>query len=138
MASSSGVGSASCSSGGSGRAPSDVWKFFEKKKEAKKAKCTVCGKELAFHGGTSNLRDHLLKMHPLSYQKPQRGSIDTFLKPRQCSEARIKEITERIASILALDLRPLRTVEWAKLCNVNYISTKVRRSSKASQRSPEG
>ena len=101
MGSSSGAGSASCSSGGSGRA--DVWKFFEKKKEAKKVKCTVCGKELAFHGGTSNLRDHLLKMHPLSYQKPQRGSIDTFLKPRQCSEARAKEIMERIVSMLALD-----------------------------------
>jgi len=60
MASSSRSGSASCSSGGSGRTPSDVCKFFEKKKEAKKAICTVCGKALAFHGGTSNLHDHLL------------------------------------------------------------------------------
>ncbi len=99
------------SSSGSGRVQSDVWKFFEKRKEAKKAKCQLCNKELAFHGGTSNLRDHLSKVHPLSYRKPQPGGIDTFVKPRQCSEARAKEITERIARMLALDLRPLRTVE---------------------------
>ena len=108
-AGSSGSG-ASCSDSGS-RSRSDVWKFFEKKKEIKKAKCTLRGKELAFHGGTSNLREHLLKVHPLLYQKPQRGDIDTFFKPKQCSEARAKEITERVARMLALDLKPLRTVE---------------------------
>ena len=63
------------------------------------------------HGETSNLREHLLKVHPLSYQKPQCGDIDTFFKPKQCSEARAKEITECVARMLALDLKPLRTVE---------------------------
>ena len=112
-----GSGSRSSSGSSSGRVPSDVWKFFEKQKETKKAKCTLCCKELAFHGGTSNLRDHLLKVHPLSYRKPetrsrvQLGALDSFVKPRQCSEARSREITQRIAHMLALDLRPLRTVE---------------------------
>ena len=61
-------------------------------------------------GGTSsNLREHLLTQHPLNY-KPKASSkkqatLDSFSKPRHYSEARTKDITDRIVSMLALDLR---------------------------------
>ena len=53
----------------SARVVSDMLEFFEKNAEAKKAKCRLCSEELAFHGGTTNLRDHLLKVHPLHCKK---------------------------------------------------------------------
>ena len=49
---------------------SDVWKYFEKSAEFNKAKCS---KLLSYRGGTSNLREHLLTQHPLSY-KPKASS----------------------------------------------------------------
>lgn len=39
---------------------SDVWQYFTKGKERKKAKSQLCSKELAFHSGTTNLREHLM------------------------------------------------------------------------------
>ena len=50
---------------------SDVWEFFEKNAEAKKVKFSLCSKQLIFHEGTTNLRDHLLKVHPLRYKKSE-------------------------------------------------------------------
>ena len=41
---------------------SDVWRCFEKIKEEKKAKCILCLRKLAYHRGTSNLREHLVKI----------------------------------------------------------------------------
>ena len=42
---------------------SDIWQYFTKGKERKKAKCQLSSKELAFHSGTTNLREHLMKRH---------------------------------------------------------------------------
>ena len=47
---------------------SDVWNYFTKDKERKKAKCQLCSKELAFHSGTTNLRDHLMSRHSGTYK----------------------------------------------------------------------
>ena len=44
------------------RVKSEVWEFFVKKD--KLALCKVCNKEHAYHGGTSNLQDHLSCAHP--------------------------------------------------------------------------
>ncbi len=41
----------------SNRVRSDVWQFFKKSGE-KSALWKLCNKEYAYHGGTSNLRDH--------------------------------------------------------------------------------
>ena len=38
---------------------SDVWQYY---KEHKKAKCQLCSKELVFHNGTTNLREHLMNI----------------------------------------------------------------------------
>lgn len=70
------------------RPSSDVWKYFVKLKEARKAECKHCLKKVAYHGGTSNLLEHLLKVHPLNYQTPstkRQLSINNCLKPKLCS-----------------------------------------------------
>ena len=85
----------------SARVVSDMREFF-KNAEAKKAKCSLCSKELVFHGGTTNLHDHLLKVHPLHYKKKTKTSVRAkqgalnslfFLRPRQCSGACFQELT---------------------------------------------
>ena len=46
---------------------SDVWDFFEKLPDTdKKVRCILCHpqKDFAFHGGTTNLREHLSSKHP--------------------------------------------------------------------------
>ena len=46
---------------------SDVWKCFTKTPDKKKAICSICHKELAYSGGTTNLCDHVSSKHPLQY-----------------------------------------------------------------------
>ena len=50
------------------RVKSEVWEFFVKKD--KSALCKICNKEYAYHGGTSNLRDHLMRAHPSKLKSP--------------------------------------------------------------------
>jgi len=94
---------------------SDVWKFYERTDDGKKVKCILCSppKELVYHGGTSNLRDHVNRQRPLKY-KPDtvQTSLEAYGKKKQaCSDARAKQITELIVRMVALDLRPMRLVE---------------------------
>ena len=53
-------GSSTLSADSSGKHKSDVWQYFTKDKERKKAKCQLCSKEFVFHSGTTNLREHLM------------------------------------------------------------------------------
>ena len=96
---------------------SDVWTWFTKLKEEKKAQCRLCDKKLAYHGGTTNLRDHLLYVHPLKYstkQQPVRQAVmDNFLKKKACSSVRSKEITDKVVKMIITDMRPIRMVECA-------------------------
>lgn len=105
---------------------SDIWKWFRKieVEGKKKAKCMVCFKALAYHGSTTNLHDHLEGLHPLHYKKmPSKeqgtvgGTICLDTVP-QCSDARVKEITNKIAEVIALDLRPVHMVEGKGFCNL--------------------
>ncbi|XP_062142940.1 uncharacterized protein LOC133850771 [Drosophila sulfurigaster albostrigata] len=43
---------------------SKVWQFFEKSKDGKFAKCKSCAKIYKTSGNTTNLRDHLRRLHP--------------------------------------------------------------------------
>ena len=99
---------------------SDVWKYFSKDKDRKKATCQLCSKELAFKSGTTNLREHLMSKHCGTYKsqstkcasKEKQGTLlQTFSKPKRCSNARAKEITDHIANFVALDMRPINAVE---------------------------
>ena len=74
--------------------------MFTKYKERKKAKRQLCSKELAFHSGTTNLREHLMNKHSGSYKgdgakkKEKQGTLQAFTRPKRCSEAGAKEITK--------------------------------------------
>ena len=69
--------------------------IFTRDKERKKAKCQLCSKELAFHSGTTNLREHLVSKRSREYKtdsksetKKQETLFQTLTKPKCCSEAR--------------------------------------------------
>ena len=111
---------------------SDVWDHFRKKE--KTAVCCYCEKELAFCGGTTNLRDHLTRIHPLKYtpegEKNKASSskpIDTFVRKTVCSEGHARKITSLMVEMLVLDLRPAATVEgdgFKRL--INYLEPNYR------------
>ena len=100
-------------SGTSKRSPSDVWKHFIKMKETRKAECKICQKKLAYHGGTTNLRENLVKVHPLVYKQesPKQLFLQSCMRPKFCSPARTKAITDKIVRMIILDLRPICVVE---------------------------
>ena len=97
----------------------DVWKHFEKFDEQNKAICKLCNKELAYRGGTINLREHLKSKQSLTY-KPATTTQATILKHTTlsscaklhfCSKAQLQAITDKIANMITLDLRPIHIVE---------------------------
>ena len=101
-----------------------MWLFFERCEESPSAKCTICGKLLALRGGTSNLRDHLTKLHGSTYEKAVKGSghkgketsgetLDAFVRTKSCSATGSREITHKIATMIVVDMRPIRMVECA-------------------------
>ena len=71
----------------------------------KKGKCLLCNphKEIVFHGGTTNLHEHLASQHPFNYSTKQQD----FSKCSCCSEAHSIEITELIVEMVVVDMRPL-------------------------------
>lgn len=92
---------------------SDVWNHFEELVGQKKAKYLRCDREpLSYHGGTTNLRDHLKSQHPDIHKRhiTQRNILD-YAKRVRCSETRSKEITDLIVKMVSVDLRPLHTGE---------------------------
>jgi hypothetical protein len=100
------------------RQDSDVWDFMVKIEADKdKVKCQLCSKLLAFHGGTSTLREHLLAKHPLQYSCSKDRSRTTGKQPsmlsfmgKRCDNARATKITGLIAQMICRDLRPLNIV----------------------------
>ena len=99
------------------RKVSDVWEYFEKIADTKKAMCRICKKEFAYLGGTTNLRNHLTSKHTFHYFPERRPeskkstTLDGFIKPAKCSDARMKDITDRVTQMIVQDLRPIRIVE---------------------------
>ena len=102
---------------------SDVWSYFEKVEDGRKAKCSLCSKMLTFCGGTTHLWEHLTSKHPFQYEakrnskatrpfQAQQRKLDTFVKQWNCSESRATEIAEQIADLVVLDLKPIASVEW--------------------------
>uniref|UniRef100_A0A1X7SFL6 BED-type domain-containing protein n=1 Tax=Amphimedon queenslandica TaxID=400682 RepID=A0A1X7SFL6_AMPQE len=71
---------------------------------------------LAYHGGTTSMKNHLSSHHPscLSASEVTCSSVqslDNFTVQKKCPAERSKEITKRIAEMVARDLRPLSLVE---------------------------
>ena len=55
----------------------DIWNYFIKDKECKKAKCLLCLKELTFHSGKTNLREHLMNRHSGSTRASESSLLAT-------------------------------------------------------------
>ena len=109
----------------SSRKVSDVWKYFTKTSDKKKAVCSICQKELSYSGGTTNLCDHLTLKHTLQYFPTSRATtgsktttLDGFVKSSKCSESRAKSIMDRVSQMIVQDLRPIRIVEYKGFKNL--------------------
>ena len=117
------VNSRSSSKSYSRQVKSEVWEFFVKKD--KSALCKICNKEYAYHGGNSNLRDHLTHVHPSKLHSPlNQSSLDPYLSYSKCSDARAKRIMEHIVDVVIRDLRPAALVEGAGFkVLMNYVES---------------
>ena len=101
---------------------SQVWNFFTKK-NAKSVVCVLCSKSLVYHGGTSSMLQHLSRKHPAkNIVKTSDGrkqtSIDGFTRKRSCSNERAAAISDRIASFIVKDLRPINLVAGRGFLNL--------------------
>ena len=112
---------------------SGVWEFFDKPEEKesndaskktsknRKIPCKLCDLQLADGGGISNLMNHFQAKHPQEYRRLVKNSESARAKEKQivlnhsilrvCNSQRAAAITERVATFVALDLRPMRVVE---------------------------
>ena len=100
-------------SGESSTVRSDVWKWFKKVSDSTKVECILCSKTVAYRGGTTNLRNHLVYKHPLIYKpkaqskgeegSSKQGTLDAVVKSHYCSEAKAKVITDKILMMIALE-----------------------------------
>ena len=95
---------------------SDVWDHF--KKGEKIAKCKHRDRELSFCGGTTNLRDHLLRKHGKQYQSKKEndvdkrhGKIDKFVLKTTCSTTRARKIIQLLVDMEAIDAQPAAIIE---------------------------
>ena len=96
-----------------------VWEYMTRMNDSQVA-CNQCSKTLSFHGSTSSLSSHLTALHSLEdprkpeVESPLRiRSMESFVvrKNKQVHPERAKEITAKIAEFLAIDMRPISTVE---------------------------
>ena len=90
----------------------DVWNFFDKTGH-KTVKCKLCNKSYAYHGGTTNLHNHLNRVHCNEYKTKSKHdpSLDAFIAQSKCPTSRVKRITDLIADMVAQDPRPAALVE---------------------------
>ena len=94
------------------------------------AVCVHCEKELSYCKTTTNLRDHLIRIHPNKYftaekketTKSQKTKIDSFVTKTVYSKGHVKKITNLIIEMIVLDLRPAAMVECTGFkCLINYL-----------------
>ncbi|XP_065115787.1 E3 SUMO-protein ligase ZBED1-like [Paramisgurnus dabryanus] len=105
----------------SGIRKSKVWMHFEMvKDDPKKVKCKLCQQLMSYHSSTTNMAFHLKRIHP-QYQTDDGSSSSTGAAPKltqrkldlrpPLSEKRKRDITDKIAEFIALDMRPVNVVE---------------------------
>ena len=99
------------------------WKYIEKvlnsenssKGKAKyRVSCTFCGEELAYHGATSAMHEHLKRKHPIEtaddQPKPKQMKLDTFTSRKTCTKERSDRINTLVVGVIVRDLRPVNIV----------------------------
>ena len=87
------------------------------KKGPKTVKRTLCDREYAFHGGTSNLCDYLVHIHSNEFKPKQQPNLDAFVIRGKCPDSRAKRITELIADMVpGIFVQPL----WWKVTALKH------------------
>jgi len=90
---------------------SNVWQHF-KKEGSKNVICTLCNSKFVYHGGTSNLRDHLQRSHFAVYAHDSgQPKIDSLMKVQKCSPAQGNILDNLMVGLTVHDLRPTRMIE---------------------------
>ena len=99
-------------------ARSPMYVAFFDRKGTKLATCRLCSKDYDYCGGTSNLRKHLLMIHPSDFrtlskgkQPLQKSTVDGFVSCAKFSEGHSKQINKLFANLVACDTRPAAIVE---------------------------
>ena len=107
---------------------STVWKFFntlQGKKSVQYQLCPVGNNDglLAYHGGTSSMREHLKRRHYTLFceattsdtsdmsSTSKQTRLDSFTCNLSCSWTRSKAITDCVAGVIIKDLRPINFVD---------------------------
>ena len=144
---------AACEESASGSAKSKkkavCWKYFEKISNSEstsngKTKCRVtcnfCGEELAYHGATSTMNEHLKRKHPVETDqapKPKQLKLDTYTARKTCTKERSNHINMLVMGMIVRDLRPLKLYrEWCRIqgapvqltschCSINRVVVKT-------------
>ena len=85
---------------------SEVWKFYERKNTS--VECKLCHSSLAYHGGTSLMKEHLKRKHPANSPfSAENGykqrKLDAFAKNRPCSSERTSAISKQILVMIVRD-----------------------------------
>lgn len=109
---------------------SPIWDHFER--QDGKAKCKLCLNAYAYHGGTTNLREHLRRCHPETQPKQNASQnsdntsagtkrINSFAvstTEKKCSPLRSKQITELAADWVSENMRPLSIICDSGFCQL--------------------
>lgn len=70
-----------------------IWNYYNKL-DTKQAVCNICKKNIKYYGGTTNLKQHLLRIHPtvsLELSVPESDETET---PEEQTETQITQINE--------------------------------------------
>ena len=113
---------------------SKAWLYFSTKDDPKsqKAVCSLCKKEVARSGGTTNLLSHLQKWHREIYDKlfldSAHGSIDQYLTNStkvvkfSSKHERFKSLTSAVCKFIVRDLRPISVVDDIGFLNLMNVA----------------
>jgi len=89
--------------------------------------CTLCSNRFSFHGGTSNLQNHLQRSHSAIYvHDTGQPKIDSVIKVQKVSPARAKILDNLIVGPTIHNLRPAQMVkglgfqQLIKYCKPRY------------------
>ncbi|XP_068174456.1 E3 SUMO-protein ligase ZBED1-like [Antennarius striatus] len=94
---------------------STVWKHF-KETDVSSVKCNICKTELAFHGSTTMMHEHLKRKHVVIYDNDEEGPSARAKKMRPPStdgsvEKPADVLTESVPDMLVTDRKPLSVVD---------------------------